>query len=59
MPSIGARLGYVFRQRALYVAMLLWVALSVTAYLFGPSMPRLKGAPGMRGESTGSSARYS
>jgi hypothetical protein len=55
MTSIGARLGYVFRQRSLYVALFLWIALSVTAYLLGPSMPHLEGAPNMRGESTGSS----
>jgi hypothetical protein len=55
MTSIGARLGYIFRQRGLYVALLLWIALSVAAYLFGPSMPRLEGAPNMRGESIGSS----
>jgi hypothetical protein len=55
MTSVGARLGYVFRQRGLYVALLFWIALSGAAYLLGPSIPRLERAPNMRGESIGSS----
>jgi hypothetical protein len=53
--TIASRLGYVSRQRSLYVALLFWILLSVAAYVLGPSMPRLVGAPNMRGESTGSS----
>jgi hypothetical protein len=53
--AISSGLGYVFRQRSLYVALLLWILLCIAAYVLGPSMPRLAGAPGMQGESTGSS----
>ena len=54
--AIGSGLGYVFRQRCLYFALLLWLLLCIAAYVLGPSMPRLTGAPNMRGESTSSSA---
>lgn len=54
--AIGSRLGYAFRQRSLYVALLLWILLCVVAYKLGPGMPKLEGAPNMRGESTNSSA---
>lgn len=53
---LGSGVGYVFRQRSLYVALLLWILLCVAAYMFGPSMPRLEGAPSLRGSSTLSSA---
>jgi len=52
--AMGSGLRYVFRQRSLYVAVLLWILLCAAAYMLGPSMPRLEGAPNMRGESTSS-----
>jgi hypothetical protein len=54
--AVGSGLGYVFRQRSLYVALLLWILLCVAAYMLGPSLPRLEGAPRLRGASTLSSA---
>ena len=39
---LGSGLGYVFRQRSLYVALLLWILLCVAAYMLGPSLPRLE-----------------
>ncbi|HEV2269313.1 MAG TPA: hypothetical protein VGR92_07640 [Steroidobacteraceae bacterium] len=53
--ALGSGLGYVFRQRSLHVALLLWILLCVAAHMLGPSMPRLEGAPNMRGASTLSS----
>jgi hypothetical protein len=54
-PSKGGRLIYLLRQRSLYVALILWVALCVAAFQLAPSMPKLEGAPDMRASPMGSS----
>jgi len=50
-----SRLSYVLRQRGLYAALLLWIMLCAAAFMLGPSMPKLEGAPGMQRMSIGSS----